>query len=90
MDRSLNHRLEWDIEIGHHIKHLHDLKAEIHIFQDELKESFEKSKCLDFSYRTKLTKRAQDSGLEIEDYVELIEDNQFLVDEWNKTSKNYT
>ncbi|OCL96521.1 hypothetical protein AAX29_02060 [Aliarcobacter thereius] len=66
---SLNHNLDWDIEIGEHINHLHDLKLEIDLFQKELKNALE-------------------LGLDKNDYVDVIEDNQFIVEEWNKYFKN--
>ena len=46
---SLNHKLDWDIEIGEHINHLHGLKLEIDLFQSELKNAFLQDDILDFS-----------------------------------------
>ena len=81
---SLNHNLDWDIEIGEHINHLHDLKLEIDLFQKELKNAFAQKDILDFSYNSKIQKKALELGLDKNDYVDVIEDNQFLVEEWNK------
>ena len=81
---SLNHNLDWDIEIGEHINHLHDLKLEIDLFQKELKNAFDQKDILDFSYNSKIQKKALELGLDKNDYVDVIEDNQFLVEEWNK------
>ena len=81
---SLNHNLDWDIEIGEHINHLHDLKLEIDLFQKELKNAFAQKDILDFSYNSKIQKKALELGLNKNDYVDVIEDNQFLVEEWNK------
>ncbi len=80
---ALNHRLEWDIEIGEHIKHLHGLKLEIESFQEELKKAFENDTILDFSYKTMIKKKAQEFGLDANDYINIVEDNKFIVDEWN-------
>lgn len=80
---ALNHRLEWDIEIGEHIKHLHGLKLEIESFQEELKKAFENDTILDFSYKTRIKEKAQEFGLDANDYINIVEDNKFIVDEWN-------
>ncbi|MDN5063902.1 nucleotidyl transferase AbiEii/AbiGii toxin family protein [Aliarcobacter butzleri] len=85
---SLNHRLEWDIEIGEHINHLHGLKLEIDLFQKELKNVFLQNDILDFSYHTKIKNKALEFGLDKNDYIDAIEDNQFLVEEWNKYFRN--
>ena len=85
---SLNHRLEWDIEIGEHINHLHGLKLEIDLFQRELKNAFLQNDILDFSYHTKIKNKALECGLDKHDYIDAIEDNQFLVEEWNKYFRN--
>ena len=85
---SLNHRLEWDIEIGEHINHLHGLKLEIDLFQKELKNAFLQNDILDFSYHTKIKNKALEFGLDKNDYIDAIEDNQFLVEEWNKYFRN--
>lgn len=81
--KALNFRLDWDIEIGDNIEHLHGLKLEIETFQDELKNAFENNETLDFSYKSKLTKKAKEFDLSCDEYIELIEDNQFVVNEWN-------
>ncbi|WP_419677732.1 nucleotidyl transferase AbiEii/AbiGii toxin family protein [Aliarcobacter lanthieri] len=81
---SLNHNLDWDIEIGEHINHLHDLKLEIDLFQKALKNTFAQKDILDFSYNSKIQKKALELGLDKNDYIDVIEDNQFLVEEWNK------
>lgn len=88
---SLNQKLAWDIEIGNNIKHLHGLKLEIDLFQKELKKAFEEDIILDFSYYSRINKKALEFGLNVNEYIEIIEDNQFLVEEWNKyfkTQKN--
>ena len=85
---SLNHKLDWDIEIGEHINHLHGLKLEIDLFQSELKNAFLQDEILDFSYNSKIEKKALEFGLDKNDYVEIIEDNQFLVEEWKKYFQN--
>lgn len=82
--RSLNHRLDWDIEIGDHIKHLHGLQLEISLFQEELKDSFETGDLLDFSYYSRIEKKAKEYGLSQDEYIEMIEDNQFVEEEWNR------
>lgn len=81
--KVLNFRLDWDIEIGDHIEHLHGLKLEISSFQEELKKSFEYSDTLDFSYKSKITKKAKEYELSPNEYIELIEDNHFVISEWN-------
>lgn len=80
--QALNFRLDWDIEIGEHIEHLHGLKLEIETFQDELKNSFEHNETLDFSYKSKIAKKAKEFDLSCDEYIELIEDNLFVVNEW--------
>lgn len=80
----MNHNLDWDIEIGDHINHLHGLKLEIDLFQIELRNTFEKEDSLDFSYHTRIKKKALEFGLDEKDYIEIVEDNQFLVEEWKK------
>lgn len=84
---ALNHRLEWDIEIGDHIVHLHGLKLEVKAFQEELKKVFSENENMNFSYKTKIKQKAQEFGLDENDYIEVIEDNQFIVEEWNKYYK---
>lgn len=85
---SLNHKLDWDIEIGEHIKHLHGLKLEIDLFQSELKNAFAQNDILYFSYNSRIQKKALELGLDTNDYIDVIEDNQFLAEEWNKYYKN--
>lgn len=85
--KALNYRLEWDIEIGQHIKYLHDLKLEIKSFQEELKQAFENDNILDFSYKTKIMQKAQKFDLDENDYIDIVEDNQFIADEWNRYYK---
>jgi predicted nucleotidyltransferase component of viral defense system len=80
---ALGHRLEWDIEIGEHIQHLHGLKLEIKFFQEELKKAFENNTILDFSYKTRIKEKIRDFGLDENDYINIVEDNKFIVDEWN-------
>ena len=79
---ALNHRLEWDIEIDKDIKYIHDLKLEIDLFQKELKYSFENDKYLNFSYKSKIKQKAKNFDLSTNDYVNLVEDNQFIINEW--------
>ena len=81
---SLNHKLTWDIEIGEHINYLHGLKLEIDLFQSELRNAFIQDEVLDFSYHSRIKKKALEFGLCEDDYIEVIEDNQFLVNEWKK------
>jgi len=81
---ALNHRLNWNIEAGEDIKHLQEMKLEIDFFQKELRESFEKSNTLDFNFQSKILKKAKEYGLEPNDYIEIVEDNSFIVDEWKK------
>lgn len=84
---ALNYRLEWDIEIGEHIIHLHGLELEVKAFQEELKKAFEEDDNLNFSYKTKIKQKAQEFELDENDYIDVIEDNQFIVEEWNKFYK---
>ncbi len=84
---ALEHRLDWDIEIGDHIKHLHGLKLEIESFQEELKSAFENNIILDFSYKTRIKEKAQEFGLDENDYIDVVEDNLFVIDEWNRYYK---
>ena len=84
---ALNHRLEWDIEIGEHVEHLHGLKLEIESFQEKLKSAFENNIILAFSYKTRIKEKAQEFGLDENDYIDIVEDNQFIVDEWNRYYK---
>ncbi len=81
---ALNRRLVWDIEIGKHIKHLHGLKLEIESFQRELKKAFEEDEIIDFSYEKRIKEKALEFELDENGYIELIEDNQFIVEEWEK------
>lgn len=81
---SLNYKLDWDIEIGEHINHLHGLKLEIDLFQKELKNAFAQNYILDFSYNSRIQKKALEIGINTNDYIDAIEDNQFLVEECNK------
>ena len=85
---SLNHKLDWDIEIGEHINYLHGLKLEIDLFQSELRKAFLQDDILDFSYHAKIQEKALEFGLDKNDYIEIIEDNQFLVHEWKKYFQN--
>ncbi|MDX9902360.1 MAG: nucleotidyl transferase AbiEii/AbiGii toxin family protein [Aliarcobacter sp.] len=85
---SLNHKLDWDIEIGEHINYLHGLKLEIDLFQSELRNAFLQDDILDFSYYAKIQEKALEFGLDKNDYIEIIEDNQFLVHEWKKYFQN--
>jgi predicted nucleotidyltransferase component of viral defense system len=78
----LNHRLQWDIEVGEDIKHLQGMKLEIDLFQKELQEAFKEGVSLDFNFQSKIQKKAKIYGLEPNDYVELVEENKFIVDEW--------
>lgn len=84
---ALNHRLEWDIEIGDNINHLHGLKQEIATFQEALRKAFEEDETMDFSYGTKIKQKALEYDLDENDYIEYIEDNQFVVEEWNSYYK---
>lgn len=70
--------------MGEDIKHLQGMKLEIDIFQQELRGSFEKSDTLDFNFQSKILKKAKEYGLEPNDYIEIVEDNSFIVDEWGK------
>ena len=67
---------------------MHGLKLEIDLFQSELKNAFLQDEILDFSYNSKIEKKALEFGLDKNDYVEIIEDNQFLVEEWKKYFQN--
>lgn len=78
----LNHRLQWDIEVGEDIKHLQGMKLEIDLFQKELQEAFKEGVSLDFNFQSKIQTKAKIYGLEPNDYVELVEENKFIVDEW--------
>lgn len=78
----LNHRLQWNIEVGEDIKHLQGMKLEIDLFQKELQEAFKEGVSLDFNFQSKIQKKAKIYGLEPNDYVELVEENKFIVDEW--------
>jgi hypothetical protein len=84
---ALNHRLDWNIELGDDIKHLQDIKLEINLFQKELQESFEKNDTLDFNFQSRIFKKANEYGLEPNEYIELLEENSFLVDEWKNIMK---
>lgn len=81
---ALNHRLKWDIEIGKNIKHLQGMKLEIDLFQKELQEVFEEGASLDFNFLSKIEKKASEYDMEPSEYIELIEENQFIVDQWKK------
>ncbi|MGM0623337.1 MAG: nucleotidyl transferase AbiEii/AbiGii toxin family protein [Campylobacterota bacterium] len=83
---SLNHKLAWDIEIGDHIAHLYGLKSEIESFQIELKKAFLEHDYLNFGFKYKLEKKASEYGLRVDEYIELIEDNEFLVDEYKRVN----
>ena len=88
--KALKHNLKWDIEIGD-IKYLYDLQSEIDEFQSLLKESMEKEKILDFSYESRILKRAKFFDLDRVSYLELIdvlEDNAFWVEEVISYSEN--
>lgn len=86
---ALNHKLEWNIEVGAHLNHLHGLKMEIDLFQRELKSAFLQSDILDFNFKSKIEKKASAYGLTSNDYIEIIEDNAFIVSEWKHyVSKN--
>ncbi|WP_419766981.1 nucleotidyl transferase AbiEii/AbiGii toxin family protein [Arcobacter sp.] len=87
---ALSHRLDWDIEIGEHIKHLHGLKIEIDSFQEELKNTFEYNTILNFSYQTRIRAKAQKFDLVENDYIDVVEDNEFIVEEWNNHYRLYT
>jgi predicted nucleotidyltransferase component of viral defense system len=81
--RALRHNLKWDIEIGD-IQHLYDLKNEINEFQILFKRAIESQESLDFSYRSRIIKRANSFDLDITSYMELIdilEENHFWVSE---------
>ncbi len=85
---ALNYKLIWDIEIGKHIKHLYDLKLEIELFQKELKKAFEEDEIIDFSYEERIKKKALKFEIDENDYIELIEDNQFFIEEWQNIITN--
>ncbi|MGB7403730.1 MAG: nucleotidyl transferase AbiEii/AbiGii toxin family protein [Arcobacter sp.] len=87
---ALSHRLDWDIEIGEQIKHLHGLKLEIDSFQEELKNTFENDTILNFSYQTRIRAKAQKFDLNENDYIDVVEDNEFIVEEWNNHYRLYT
>ncbi len=48
---------------------------------------FEDNIILDFSYKTRIKEKAQEFGLDENDYIDVVEDNQFIVDEWNRYYK---
>jgi hypothetical protein len=75
--------LHWDIEVGENIKHLQGMKLEIDLFQKELQEAFVIGETLDFNFESKILKKASEYDMEVSEYIELIEENQFLVDEYN-------
>jgi hypothetical protein len=81
--QALGYHLKWDIEIGDHIEHLNDLKIEVENFQIELKKAFELEKTLTFSYESRISKKALEFKLTNQDYIDIIEENKFLVDEYN-------
>jgi hypothetical protein len=81
--QALGYHLKWDIEIGDHIEHLNDLKIEVENFQIELKKAFELEKTLTFSYESRISKKALEFELTNQDYIDIIEENKFLVDEYN-------
>ena len=87
---ALSHRLDWDIEIGEQIKHLYGLKLEIDSFQEELKNTFEYNTILNFSYQTRIRAKAQKFDLVENDYIDVVEDNEFIVEEWNNHYRLYT
>lgn len=70
-----------------HIIHLHGLELEVKAFQEELKKAFEEDDNLNFSYKTKIKQKVQEFELDENDYIDVIEDNQFTVEEWNKFYK---
>ena len=81
--QALGYHLKWDIEIGDHIEHINDLKIEVENFQIELKKAFEFEKTLTFSYESRIRKKALEFELTNQDYIDIIEENKFLVDEYN-------
>lgn len=85
---SLKHNLAWDIEIDAKITHIYDLKLEIEWFQEALKEAFENREFLEFAYKSRISKKAQTFGITPDEYIEVLEENQFLANEWD-SMKNY-
>lgn len=82
---SLNHNLQWDIEIGKHIVYVYDLKLEINTFKKELQKAFKSATFLDFSYKSKINKKAKKLNLTSDEYIQIVEDNQFIINEWRKS-----
>lgn len=80
----LSHKLKWDIDVGDNIKYLYGMQLEVELFQKELQEVFMAGKTLDFSFVSKINKKASEYELEPDDYIEIIEDNQFIIYEWKK------
>jgi len=81
--KALRHRLQWDIEIGD-IEHLHDLQGEISTFQSSLHEVIQHKSVLDFSYQSRIEKRAEKFDLDVTSYVEIVdvlEENSFWANE---------
>lgn len=79
---SLNHNLAWDIEIGSEIKYIYDLKLEIELFQKSLKKAFEEEEYIDFSYKSRIEKKAKAFSITADEYIQILEENQFLANEW--------
>lgn len=50
----------------------------------ELQTVFEKNYILDFNFQSKILKKAQEYELELDDYIEIVEENNFIVNEWRK------
>ncbi len=81
--KALKHDLKWDIEIRD-IEHLYDLKSEINEFQTLFKEAIQKEDTIDFSYQSRIAKRANTFGMDIKSYMELmdvLEENSFWANE---------
>lgn len=79
---SLNQNLVWDIELDSHIKHIYDLKLEIELFQTSLKKSFEEDEFLDLTYKSRIEQKAKPFGITADEYIEVLEENEFLASEW--------
>ena len=84
---ALNHHLTWDIETGD-IPHLYDMQREIAAFQERLRQMIDDNEdILDFSYQKRIVENAKVYGLDLENYLNLIdvlEENNFWIDEVKK------
>ncbi len=59
------------------------MKLEIDLFQKELQETFGKNDTLDFNFQSKIQKKTSEYDMEPNEYIELIEENQFIAEEFH-------